>query len=94
MATAQRVESAHVERRPGVCGGDPVIRGTRFPVKSIVVYVLRHGMTPEEVVREWDFLTLGQVYGALAFYYDHKAEIDAHLAEETALFERARERSS
>ena len=91
MATAlPRVESAHVERVPDVCGGDPVIRGTRFPVKSIVVYVLRHGRTPEEIVRDWPHLTLGQVHGALAFYYDHKAEIDGHIAEEEALFERAR----
>ena len=90
MATASHVESVHVERRPGVCGGVPVIRGTRFPVKSIAVYVLQHGMTAEEVVREWTHLTLAQVYGALAYYYDHKAEIDAHLAEEAALFERAR----
>ena len=94
MATAPQVESVHVERRPGVCGGDPVIRDTRFPVKSVVVYVLRHGMTPEEVVREWTFLTLAQVYGALAFYYDHKSEIDGHIAEEEALFAQARARSS
>ena len=90
MATASQVESLHVERRPGVCGGRPVIRGTRFPVKSIVVYVLRHGLTPEEVVREWTHLTLAQVYGSLAFYYDHKAEIDADLAAEAAFFEQAR----
>lgn len=94
MATAPHIESVHVERRPGVCGGDPVIRGTRFPVKSIVVYVLRHGRTPEEVVREWPHLTLGQVYGALAYYYDHRAEIDADLDAEALLIEQARKPSS
>lgn len=94
MATAPQVESAHVERSPGVCGGAPVIRGTRFPVRSVVVYVLRHGVTPEEMVRDWPHLTLGQVYGALAFYYDHKAEIDADLDANEALFEQARKPSS
>lgn len=76
MATASHVEGAHIERRPGVCGGIPVIRGTRFPVRSVAVYVLRLGMTPEEMVREWEHLTLAQIHGALAYYYDHKAEID------------------
>jgi uncharacterized protein (DUF433 family) len=94
MATASHTQSPYVERRAGVCGGIPVIHGTRFPVKSIVVYVLRHGMTPDEVVREWTHLTLAQVYGALAFYYDNRAEIDAFLEEEAALFEQAKKRSS
>jgi uncharacterized protein (DUF433 family) len=69
----------YVWQKPGVCGGEPVIRGTRFPVRSVVVYVLQHGMTPEEVVREWDHLTLAQVYDALSFYYDHKAVIDREI---------------
>jgi len=66
----------HVETRPGICGGEPVVRGTRFPVRSIVEYVLRAGMTPEEVVAEWKQLTLAQVHDALSYYYDHKAEVD------------------
>ncbi|MDI6894536.1 MAG: DUF433 domain-containing protein [Bacillota bacterium] len=66
----------HVTRVPGCCGGRPVIRGTRFPVSSVVFYVLRQGMTPEELVREFPHLTLAQVYDALSYYYDHKEEID------------------
>jgi uncharacterized protein (DUF433 family) len=66
----------HVERRPGVCGGEPVVRGTRFPVRSVVEYVLRSGMTPEELVAGWKQLSLAQVHDALSYYYDHKAEID------------------
>ena len=76
MATASRTRHPHVERRRGVCGGIPVIRGTRFPVRSVVEYVLRQGMTPEQMVAEWKHLTLAQIHGALAYYYDHKAEID------------------
>ena len=76
MATASRTRHPHVERRPGVQGGIPVIRGTRFPVQSVAIYVLRRGMTPEEMVARWKRLTLSQIHGALAYYYDHKAEID------------------
>jgi uncharacterized protein (DUF433 family) len=81
MATARHIESVYVESRPGVCGGAPVIRGTRFPVRSVAVYVLRQGMTAEEMVREWDTLTLAQIHGALAFYYDHKDEVDRDIEE-------------
>jgi uncharacterized protein (DUF433 family) len=65
-----------------------VIRGTRFPVRSIVGCVLRQGMAPEELVREWKHLTLAQVYGALSYYYDHKAEIDREIRNDERALER------
>ena len=79
MATVpkpSKILHPHVECRPGVCGGEPVVRGTRFPVRSVVEYVLRSGMTPEELVAEWKQLSLAQVHDALSYYYDHKTEID------------------
>lgn len=65
------------------CGGSPVIKGTKFPVRSIVNYVLRQGFSPEELVREFSHLTLAQVYDALSYYYDHKEDIDRELKENT-----------
>ena len=66
----------YVERRPGVCGGEPVISGTRFPVRSVVTNIYRLGMTPEEMVEAWPYLTLAHVHDALSFYHDHRALID------------------
>ena len=60
-----------------MCGGEPVVRDTRFTVRSIVSYVLHQGMTVEEVVREWDHLSPAQVYDALSYYYDNQDELDA-----------------
>lgn len=77
MGRRSKVVHPYVAAVSGVCGGEPVIRGTRFPVRSIVVYVLRQGMTADEVVREWPHLKPAQVYDALSYYHDHKAEIDA-----------------
>jgi uncharacterized protein (DUF433 family) len=94
MSTTPDIASVHVERRPGVCGGIPVIRGTRFPVRSVVVYVLRQGKAPEEIVREWPHLSLAQVHGALAYYYDHQAEIDADLEAVGEQFDDARQDSA
>ena len=62
------------------CGGSPVIQGTKFPVRSIVYYILRQGITPEELVREFSHLSLPQVYDALSYYYENREEIDTDLA--------------
>ena len=71
----------YVERRPGVCGGEPVIVGTRFPVRSVVTSIYRLGMTPEEMVEAWPYLTLAHVHDALSFYHDHRAVIDRAIRE-------------
>lgn len=53
-----------------------MIAGTRFPVRSVVQYVLLQGLSPEELVKEFPHLSLAQVYDALSYYYDHRAQID------------------
>ena len=65
----------YVERKKRVCGGRPVIRATRFPVSSIV-WNHKLGLTVEEILREFPQLTPAQVYDALSYYYDHRAEIE------------------
>lgn len=35
---ATKIEHAYIERGHGIQGGRPVIKGTRTPVKSIVIY--------------------------------------------------------
>lgn len=62
------------------CSGSPVIAGTKFPVRSVVFYILKQGMTPEELVKEFQHLTLPQVYDALSYYYENKGKIDKELS--------------
>ena len=73
----------HIVRRNDLAKGSPVVSGTKFPVRSIVQYVLRQGLTPEELAREFPQLTLAKIYDALSFYYEHKEEIDRELHENT-----------
>jgi uncharacterized protein (DUF433 family) len=49
----------------------------------VVSYVLRQGVTPEELVAEFHHLTLAQVYDAISYYYDNQAEVDRDLAMNT-----------
>ena len=72
---ATKTKHAYIECVEGVQGGQPVISGTRTPVKSIVVY--HHmGSAPEEIQTKLSHLNLAQIYDALSYYYDHKDELD------------------
>jgi len=77
---AQKTRAVHpyIERKRSVCGGRPVIKGTRFPVSSVAIHY-RRGLTAEDILRDFPQLTPTQVYGALAYYFDHQEEIDAEI---------------
>ena len=60
-------------------GGEPVIKGTRFPVRSIVFYIIKEGMLPEELIKEFSQLSLPAIYDALSYYYEHKEKIEVLL---------------
>ena len=77
--TRQTADHPYIISQKDLCGGSPVIRGTKFPVRSVVNYVLRQGLSPEELVKEFTHLNLAQVYDALSYYYDHKDSIDKDL---------------
>ena len=87
MASPADTKHPYVTRTNGVCGGEPVIRDTRFSVRSVVEYVLRLGMTVEEMVREWPQLSEDKVYDALSYYYDHKDQIDALIGRNDEAFD-------
>lgn len=70
------VSHYYLTRNPKVQGGEPVIKGTRFPVRSIVFYIIKEGMFPEELVKEFPQLSLSAVYDALSYYYEHQKEIE------------------
>jgi uncharacterized protein (DUF433 family) len=76
-----RTDHPHIVRVQGVCGGRPVIEGTRLSVKLIVGWS-RMGMTPEEIAAQYPDVSAVQVADALAYYQDHPEEIEAEFAEE------------
>jgi uncharacterized protein (DUF433 family) len=76
-----RTDHPHIVRVQGVCGGRPVIEGTRLSVKLIVGWA-RMGMTPEEIVAYYPAVSVAQIADALAYYEDHPEEIEAEFAKE------------
>jgi uncharacterized protein (DUF433 family) len=81
QGAVQKPGHPYITSQLDYCGGSPIISGTRFPVRSVVNYVLKQGLSPEELVKEFTHLTLAQVYDALSYYYDHQAEIEKELVE-------------
>jgi uncharacterized protein (DUF433 family) len=79
MAT---VSKSHVEVDPQKCGGRPCVAGTRIRVQDIYVWHELQGQSPEEIVTDYQQLSLADVHAALAFYHDHRAEIEAEVAAE------------
>ncbi len=61
-----------------ILGGEPVIRGTRTPVRAIVEN-WRLGLSPEEIVIHMPHLKLAQVFEALSYYSDHQKEINRYI---------------
>ena len=81
-----RTDHSHIVRVQGVCGGRPVIEGTRLSVKLIVGWA-RMGMRPEKIVAQYSDVSIVQIADALAYYEDHPEEIEAEFAEEQRYIE-------
>jgi uncharacterized protein (DUF433 family) len=92
--TMTKVSYAHIVKEPGYCGGKAAIGATRVRVNN-VVFLHKQGRTPEQILVEYPGLTLGQVHGALAYYYDdHQDEIEAELAADEGSDERHERRKA
>ncbi|MBN1318280.1 MAG: DUF433 domain-containing protein [Anaerolineales bacterium] len=54
----------------------PIISGTTMKVIELVLDHKAYGWSPEELHFQHPYLTLGQIYSALAYYWDHQSELD------------------
>ncbi len=61
-----------------ILNGEPIIKGTRTPVRA-VVEIWRMGVAAEEIPKRLPHLTLAQIFDALSYYSDHQDEINAHI---------------
>ena len=70
----------HIVRVQGVCGGRPIIEGTRISVKTLVDWA-KQGLTVDDLLVEYP------LEDALAYYEDHPEEIEAEFQEEQRYIE-------
>ena len=77
------MHSEYIEQRDG----GYYVSGTRISLDS-VVYAFNRGDSPARIMEQYPFLEeLARVYGAIAFYLDHKDAIDKHLEDTAREFE-------
>src|SRR5438128_2361422 len=70
--------------------GAPVIEGTTTKVIELVLETAAYGWSPDELQFQHPYLTLGQIHSALAYYWDHKEELDRNIERRLERVERIR----
>src|SRR5262245_9322995 len=78
MSTEIATEHPHVVRKPGTCGGAPLVRGTRIPVR-LIAQLWNAGETVEGIVETYPHLKTSWVHDAISYYLDHQQDIDREI---------------
>lgn len=87
---AEAVTTAHIEIRPGICGGKPCVAGTRIRVQDIRAWHELQGLSADEIVAQYPQLTLADVHAALTYFHDHRDEILRQIRESENFVENVR----
>lgn len=73
-----KIGRRYITTNPRILGGEPIIKGTRTPVRA-VVEIWRMGILPEEIPNRLPHLTLAQVFDALSYYSDYQDQINEYI---------------
>jgi uncharacterized protein (DUF433 family) len=87
------VSQEHIAIVDGASGPQPRIVGSRIRVSDVAIWHERMGMSAEEIVRQHPTITKADVFAALAYYWDHRDEIDHLIDDEHAEVEMRRSAS-
>ncbi len=63
----------------------PIVAGTNMKIIELVLEKMAYGWSPEELHFQHPYLSLGQIYSALAYYWDHKEALDLDIEERLKL---------
>jgi len=74
----ETTEHPYIVKNDEILSGEPIITGTRTPVRAIVETWWR-GVPPEAIPQSLPHLTVAQVFDALSYFSDHEAEIMHHI---------------
>jgi uncharacterized protein (DUF433 family) len=69
----------------------PLIAGTTMKVIELVLDHKAYGWSPEELHFQHPYLTLGQIYSALAYYWDHQEALDQDIEQRLQLVDQVRQ---
>ena len=83
----------HIEIVEGAGGPKARIAGHRIRVQDVAIWHEKLGMSPDEIIESYPTLTLAEVHAALAYYWDHRDEIERVIENEHAFAEELRRMS-
>ena len=89
MDTIQNISLIAIN--PDIREGRPYLIGTTLTVADIAIAKVYRMLDADGIADYYD-LSLPQVYAALAYYYEHKAEIDTSIAERRKLAQEMKEK--
>ncbi len=69
------LDHPYVESASSILSGEPVVKGTRTPVRAIVER-WKFGESVDDIARNLPHLRLAQIFDALGYYDDHREEIE------------------
>ncbi len=78
------VSTEHIEIVEGARGPKPRIKGTGIRVKDVVGWYQDMGWSVAQILEEFPHLTPAGIHAALAYYWDHKDELEAKWAADDA----------
>ena len=82
----------HIEISPDIAGGRPRIAGHRITVQNIAIWHEWMGRAVDEIATEYE-LSISDVYAALAYYHDHREEIDKSIKDDDEFVEALRKQT-
>jgi uncharacterized protein (DUF433 family) len=80
---SQVQQNCHIELRPGIRGERAFVANHRVRVQDIVLWN-EEGLSADEIVSRVPTISLADVHAALAYYFDHREEIDRQIAQDNA----------
>ena len=76
----KHTEHPYIVRVSGIASGEPIIKGTRVPVRAIALHY-KASETLEEILEAYPHVPPAAVFDAVSYYLDHHEEIEALIEE-------------
>ena len=89
---SQIEQTTHIELRSGERGERAFIAGHRVRVQDVVLWN-EEGLSADEIVSRVPSITLADVHAALAYYFDHREEIDSQIRDDDSFANKLEEAS-
>jgi uncharacterized protein (DUF433 family) len=86
------VLTLQAEKVPLQINADGVARigNTRVTLETVII-AFRRGDSPEQIVDSFDVLSLADVYATIAYYLNHRDEVDEYIRERDLAAEQVRQ---